>query len=976
MPMLTTVMLATAAEPDFENEVAPILEMRCLSCHDASNSKGDVRLDLREFALKAISPGKHLITLGKPDDSMLIESISGSNPDMPKKAEPLTAKQVQTLRDWITAGAPWPEQRILKNKSPRNTDWWSLQPIKLVKPPSKGHPIDAFLDAKLVEMKLRPNQQADNGTLIRRLTFDLTGLPPTKQQIDEFKNVRYEQFVDTLLASPTYGEKFAQHWLDVARYAETHGYDKDKPRTNAWPYRDYVIRSFNDDKPYDRFVQEQIAGDALFPGTPDGVIGLGFLAAGPWDYIGHSEVGEGKIDGRIAKHLDRDDMVAAVGNVFISTTVQCAQCHIHKFDPIVMEDYYRLHAVFSAVDRADRVYPSLSIEQEKHRDSLLSKLNKLKTEGKNLEDDIVHKTKSSTSDKKQRVAELDQSAKALLQPPYGWHSGISSKQNEIKWIQLDLGSTKSVSHLRIIAAYDKSDNNIGAGFGFPVRYKIESADNATFTQGIRLLRDSTDFDQEAPKNQNVIVTVSGDPVRFIRITATKLAARDKEFFFALGEVEVIGSENYDNLALGVMASSLDNTDYLTRWSIKNLTDGIYYGALENPQMNTERRNLLLEIATIEDAVRTPTIAKKEREIRQGIDNINQQLSLIPRGDLVYAATTNFKSQGKFIQTGGKPRPINLLKRGDINTPGAAMRPGMMPLWPGAKDEFELAPNAPETESRAALARAISAHTNPLLWRSMANRLWQWTYGQPLVKTPNDFGRMGMKPTHPELLDWLAATLRDDPKHSLKSIIRLLVTSAAYRRASIHDDTNMAIDAGNECLWRGQRRRLTAEEFRDSVLAASGKFRLDDRGGPSFYDFIIDKPQHSPHYQYHLHNSDDPKSFRRSIYRFVVRSQPQPLLTALDCADPSSSVPIREESTTALQALTQWNNPFIETMSRHFGTRIDAVPSHEQIAFACLIAFGRSPHQYESNELSAYQKIYGSASLARVLFNLSAFNYVE
>jgi hypothetical protein len=358
--------------------------------------------------------------------------------------------------------------------------------------------------------------------------------------------------------------------------------------------------------------------------------------------------------------------------------------------------------------------------------------------------------------------------------------------------------------------------------------------------------------------------------------------------------------------------------------------------------------------------------------------LTPQLAAMPKGEVVYAAATDFPAQSRFLATAGKPRPIHLLHRGDLKAPGDAMRPGLPPLWPGTRETFTLPEDAAESAARAALASALTSRDNPLLWRSIVNRLWQWTFGQPLVGTPNDFGRMGLQPTHPELLDYLAARLRDDPRHSMKALIRLLVTSEAYRRASTHDAANAKLDANNTLLWRANRRRLGAEEFRDTVLAVSGVLRLDQRGGPSFRDFVIEKPQHSPHYQYHLHDPADPASHRRSIYRFIVRSQPQPLLTTLDCADPSLSVAARDESTTALQALAQWNNRLIETMSRHFATRLEreAGSPEAKVRLACRLALGREPNAAEQAALLTHLHAHGPANLARVVFNLNALVYVD
>jgi Protein of unknown function (DUF1549)/Protein of unknown function (DUF1553)/Planctomycete cytochrome C/F5/8 type C domain len=985
LSLVAVSILASAAEGatavlDFERDVAPIFEGRCLSCHDGAHAKGDLKLDTREHALAVIAPGK-------PERSRLIEQVSGAAPEMPKKGEPLSPAEVETLRRWIAAGAPWPEARVLKDNPPRNLDWWSLKPLSVQAPKAKTqgrNPVDEFIDTKLVEQRLKPVAAADAATLIRRMSFDLTGLPPTPEEVAQFTKAHRENsaasiqpLADRLLASPAFGEKWARHWLDVARYGETHGYDKDKPRNNAWPYRDYVIRSFNEDKPYDRFVQEQIAGDALFPGERDGVLGLGFLAAGPWDFIGHSEVGEAKLDGRIAKHLDRDEMISAVFNVFTSTTVQCAQCHHHKFDPVKMEDYYRLHAVFAAVDRADRVFAGLTPDKERARNALLAQINTLNAEKTKLTSDAKRDLGARTSGIERRLAELKKKHGSPLRPQYGWHSQIAPKQDASKWVQVDLGKPLGIEQVRLIPAYD-TFNDIGAGFGFPVRYKVEVSNDAEFKQGVRLVHDATSADQPNPRQGEIAVDVGREPVRFIRITATRLAPRRNDFIFALGEVQAIGGENHDNLAEGAAVTALDSIEAAPRWGRANLTDGIYHREVDDPAALAEMRELEARKAAIEKELAVPERDARLKTIESELAKLNPKLAAFPKGELVYAAATDFSSQGRLIATTGKPRAIHLLSRGDLKAPGELMRPGLAPLWPGAPMEFSLPADATEAEARAALARAITSRDNPLLWRSIVNRLWQWTFGQPLVGTPNDFGRMGLKPTHPELLDFLAAKLRDDRQHSLKAIIRLLVTSEAYRRASTHDEANAHLDSNNALLWRANRRRLSAEEFRDTVLAVSGKLRAEKRGGPSFMDFVIEKPQHSPHYQYHLHNPDDPASHRRSIYRFIVRSQPQPLMTTLDCADPSLSVAARDESTTALQALAQWNNRLVETMSRHFAVRLDeaAKSPDKQINLACQLALGRAPDATELRGLREHLQAHGSASFARVIFNLNAFVYVD
>ena len=977
---------AAADDGVFRTQVAPVLRERCLSCHNEQRAGGELSLttgrDLRRLGY--VEPGK-------PDDSHLVDVLvpQGGKATMPKDSRPLARLEVAAIRQWITQGAVWPKDLVLTPPAVADTGWWSLQPVQSPAVPESPqlNPVDAFLDVAMRQKGLRPVGEAGPRTLIRRLTYDLTGLPPTPQEVAAFQadwkqdaDSAWTGLVDRLLATPEFGEKWAQHWLDVARYAETHGYDKDKPRENAWPWRDYVIRSLNQDKPYTRFVQEQVAGDVLFPGTADGVLGLGFLAAGPWDFIGHWEVGEGKVDGRIAKNLDRDEMLSAVFNVFVGTTVQCARCHHHKFDPVRMEDYYRLQAVFAAVDRADRVYQGLSTEQEQQKQQLLAQLDPLRKERDSLRRKIDTQLKQQAGELDRRIAALQQEHGVTQRPEFGWHSHISARQDARKWVQVDLGAPHSLRLIRLRPAFDLYAG-IGADFGFPLRYRVEAANDPMFEKDVRLLHDGTDADEPRPLGGPVEIEADGELVRYVRVTATKLAVRSNDYIFALAEVEVIGDEDEQdqNLARGAKVSALDSIESAPRWRAANLTDGIFHRELNDEVALTELVALRGRRAAIEAEVRTPEVMNRLAELKQQIEPLERELNALPKGQLVYAAATEFTGGGQFRPTEGKPRPIRLLFRGDIRSPGDEMRPGVPVLWEGTSAEFFPAGDWTEGQARAELARWLTRRDNPLVWRLIVNRLWLWTFGEGLVSTPNDFGRMGATPSHPALLDFLAARLRDDPRQSLKSMIRLLVTSRAYRRASTHHVANAKIDAGNRYRWRAGRRRLTAEEFHDSLLAAAGVLRLAERGGPSYRDFVIEKPQHSPHYQYHLHDPDDVASHRRSVYRFVVRSQPQPLMTTLDCADPSISVPRRDESTTALQALAQWNNRFVAVMAERMGDRLtrEAPDSPaRQVDLACRIVLGRGPDRDEQAVLEQHLKAHGPASLARVLFNLNAFVYVD
>ena len=717
---LLSVSFASHARADdkfFREQVAPILESQCVRCHEGDKPKGGLSL-VSAARFKQGGESGPIVVPGKPDESMLVDYISGGKPEMPKDAKPLSAKEVATIRQWIENGAVWPENVELTDKRRHDLNWWSLQPLSRPSPPAVRSdwvrtPIDSFILAKLTEHKLSPAADADRSTLIRRLYFDLVGLPPSYEDVQAFVTdtnpQAHEKLVDRLLASPEYGERWGRHWLDVVHYGDTHGYDKDKVRPSAWPYRDYVIRSLNDDKTYTKFVEEQIAGDVLFPGTADGIIATGFLVAGPFDFVGQIEVAEGTLAKAITRNLDRDDMVTTTIGTFNSMTAQCARCHNHKFDPITQDDYYSLQAVFAGIDRADRSYPA-----------------------------------------------------------------------------------------------DKSQ---------------------------------------------------------------------------------------------------------------------------------------------------------------------------PAGGVVFGAATEFGARNTFVPTHGKPRPVHVLKRGSEKDPGAEVGPGACGYLPQLASRFTTIDQASEGARRAALAAWLVDKNNPLTWRSIVNRVWQYHFGRGIVDTPNDFGRMGSAPSHPELLDWLAIEFRDG-RQSLKDLHRLICRSAVYRQSSAGNAEFEKIDGGNQYLWRMNRRRLEAEAVRDSVLAVAGKLN-PARGGPPFMAFGF-KDDESPHYNYEEYNPEDPSSHRRSVYRLIVRSVPDPFLATLDCADPSAQVGRRNETLTPLQSLALLNNPFMVTMAKHLAERVESGENDnsKRLQAAWRLAFGRTPSDTELTPLVQYADRNGLPNACRLIFNINEFVFVD
>jgi mono/diheme cytochrome c family protein len=977
---VSTLPPATGQAVDFVRDIQPIFASNCVKCHGPEKQKSEYRLDVKSIALTNGENHAPNIVPGKSAESPLIHFVAGLVKDMhmPPKDPPLQPEQIGLLRQWIDDGAVWPDAASAKLENKK--DWWSLKPpTKPPVPANEGNSIDGFISEKLKYKGLTMAPLADARTLIRRVYFDLTGLPPSPEEVAAFvrqsdpTDETYEVLVDNLLASPRYGERWARHWLDVVHFGETHGYDKDKPRPNAWPYRDYVIRAFNEDKPYSRFVQEQLAGDVLFPDTRDGIEALGFMSAGPWDLIGHEEVSEDKIDGQIARHLDRDDMVANAMGSFTSITVQCAQCHDHKFDPVTQQDYYSLQAVFAAVDRADKSYDLDPAIRDK-RATLTAHLKELEAKENAFVEQLAKAAGPTLATLETQIKAAEKAASKGARPEYGWHSQIEKSADTSKWVQIDLGRRVALDHVVLAGVWDDF-NGIGAGFGFPARFRIETSDDINFTSEPMVIaaQDLQDFANPGTTPQTF--PAQGKSGRYLRVTATKLALRQNDYIVALSELQAIDTTG-KNVALGAIVTSIDSIEAPVRWTRQNLTDGIYPAATGGGEMLVSLRQQRDSI--IAKALDAPTKAARIANTA-ALATAKKDIAKLPPMQVVYAGTVHSGS-GNFRGTSGKPRPIHLLARGQVTMPRAAMQPAALTatneLLPA---DFDLAPDAPEAARRAALAKWITDPRNPLTDRSIVNRVWLYHFGNGLVTTPNDFGRMGAVPTHPELLDWLAITFREDLGGSLKKLHKLLLTSATYRQSSSARNARAEeIDNGNALLWRQNRRKLEAEAVRDSVLAVSGKLDLK-AGGPSWKDFVVERPEHSPHYQYDLADPNDATTWRRAIYRFIVRSQPQPFMTVLDCADPSMRVEKRNESVSPAQALSLLNNGFMVVQATHFAARLQAEAGNDpaaQIDLAYRLATGRSATQQEKAQLTAFVQQHGLANTCRVIFNLNEFTFID
>lgn len=867
--------------------------------------------------------------------------------------------------------------------------WWSLRPLSKPKVPGidaakhkdwPRNPIDHFILATLKEKGLDPAPPAERRALIRRVTFNLTGLPPTLAEIDAFLKDDspdpYEKVVDRLLASPRYGERWARHWMDVIHFAETHGHDQDVPRDHAWPYRDYLIRAFNQDTPYGRFVREQIAGDILYADDPWATVALGFLAAGPWDESSLRDIREDTLDRTMGQYLDRDDMLTTVGTAFLSTTIQCARCHHHKFDPITIDEYYGMQAVFAGVDRANRVYDT-DPKAAGQRKALLERKRALSAGPKALDDllkkaatlDLVRDWEKGRAAKKESWSVLDplvhesaEGSTSAKQPDLSvLFSGKPSQKDVYRFeARSDLDT---ISALRLEVLTDDSLPHRGPGRQDngnlhlnEILIVFEAADKSRHK--IAIASAVADFNQEGWEISKAIdgnmatawgvFPAIGKPHQAVFVLAEPVRSAKKgriivELHQQHGGMHLIGRPR-----LSVTASPAP--------SLSPVPDNIdaILARPDDKRSDADRAELAHFILTQE---------------------VEQSLARLPKPKLVYAASNDFTPDGSFRPAKGC-RPVHVLRRGDIKKPQEKAPPAALSCVSSLEAGFKLANPEDEGQRRVALAEWIASEKNPLTWRSIANRVWHYHFGRGIVSTPSDFGRMGSKPSHPELLDWLTSYLLENGG-SMKKLHRLILTSATYRQAVRYDAAFAKIDADNVFLWTMNRTKLDAESLRDAVLSVSGKLDLT-MGGPSVKHFLESKGIHrTPKVEYDKFDPDAPGGQRRSIYRFLFRTVPDPFLDALDCPDASQFTPVRSSSVTPQQALALLNDPFMTRMSEHLAKRVDKSGAVEaQVRDAFLLCLGRPPTEREQALLTDHARRHGLANACRLLFNLNEFVFVN
>jgi len=954
---------ASQAKVDFKRDIEPIFAASCYGCHGAKKASGQLRLDVKAAAMKGGISGTAIIP-GKSKESRLLHRVLGLNDEarMPIARDPLKPEQIELIKRWIDEGAVWPEadtatqgRRDVGADIPKH--WAFVAPVRPALPEVKNktwarEPIDRFILSEIEKNGLTASPEASKETLIRRLSLDLTGLPPSLKVIDEFladKSPKaYEKLVDRLLDSPHYGERWGRWWLDAARYADTNCFEKDLPRS-IWPYRDWVIQAFNENKKFDQFTIEQLAGDLMpAPSDPQKAlqqrVATGFLRNSMLNQEGGVDPEQFRVEGLI-------DRVDAIGKSFLGLTVNCAQCHNHKFDPIAQKEYFQFYAFLNSDDEPEIEVPDAKIL--KKREEILSKVSK-------IEDDLI----AETPGLKQKMAE--------------WESRQAYDGSQ--WTPLKNGE--------IFAAFGVKFDNLEDG-SFLTKGDNSTSNNYKITVQTRL-KNITGFEIEFISDANL---PRGGPGR----------APDGSFYVSEFMVEAAPADKPDALAKVPLADATADFER-PNFPVKNVIDGDlkthWSSDAGNGRRNQDRRMVFAAAQPVgydSGTVFNFQLAQKfDESIKSGnvMPNIGRFRILVttaknPKADPLpakvrrlvsipaaertkdqqrevfsfYRTTVDaWSEQNKQIDELMKdwpygpttlalaprtiPRETHIFRRGDWKRPGEAVMPGtpsILPPFPA---------DAPR--NRLGLARWIVAKNNPLTSRVIVNRIWQQYFGVGLVTTPEDFGARCERPSHPELLDWLAVEFMESG-WDIKHIHRLIANSAVYRQSSNVTPKLLEADPTNKFLARSPRQRVEAEIVRDIALSASGLLS-PKIGGPSVYppipDGVLNLGYGAP-MPWPTAKGED--RYRRAMYTFWKRAVPYPSMLIFDQPNGDFSCTRRIRSNTPLQALTTLNDQLFMEAAQALALRVfkeGGQGDNARMTYAFRLCTGRKPDEYEMKRLLA------------------------
>ncbi|WP_337175859.1 PSD1 and planctomycete cytochrome C domain-containing protein [Paludisphaera sp.] len=964
---------ATTTKVDFARDVRPILSENCFACHgpDPGHRKADLRLDTHEGAFEVLKSGDAAVVPGDPEASGLVFRVEVDDDEMlmppPKSGKTLTAEQVAILRRWVEEGADWGGH-------------WAFEPVTRPEPPkpAEAHaawprgPVDAFVLARVEAEGLEPSPQAEPAALLRRVTLDLTGLPPTVAEAEAFLaavaadglDAAYDKAVDRLIDSPRYGEHMARYWLDAARYGDTHGLHLDNFR-EMWAYRDWVVRAFNANKPFDQFVVEQLAGDLLPNPTADQLIATGFNRC-------HVSTAEG---GSIEEEVytrNVTDQVDTNGTVFLGLTVGCARCHDHKYDPVSQKEYYQLFAFFNNIDgpamdgNASRWAPFLptptpeQAEKIKELDARVAELKeKVEAEGRRFAASYDPKA----DDARPEVVAREDYAWIDDAPPSGAAASgagefVARSAHPVKSGRRSLRIEAKGLTQKVIEA---NGPKLKVGEGDSLFAHVYLDPKARPREVMLQWKIGGEWSRRATWGEDLIdwgkpgtverlrvgdLPTDGEWVR-LEVPAAKLDIPPGTVVEGWAFTLFDGVAYFDESGLRTWTPQEGRTyPHLTAWIRDRIAD--------------DGAGLADDVKAI---IKKPRAQRTEEERKKLIDlflaagwsEVDEALRPI-RAELAKAEAERKKIDGEvsttliFRERQGDPKPAFLLNRGEYDQPkeqvGRAL-PAFLPPLPA---------DAPA--DRLGLARWLVAPEHPLTARVAVNRFWQQVFGTGIVKTSEDFGSQGEPPSHPELLDWLASTFRDEG-WDVKAMMRRLVSTAAYRQSTRATPEALAKDPDNRLLARGPRFRLDAEMLRDQAFFAGG-ILVEEMGGPS-----VKPPQPEGLWEAVAYRDSDTAVFkadegprkvhRRSLYTFWKRTAPPPQMSTLDAPSRESCTVRRERTNTPLQALLLLNEPQYVEASRALAERAlreGGGTTDERLSRMFRLAAGRAPEAAELSELAA------------------------
>ena len=901
----------------FETQIVPILKKRCYACHshESGKAKGGLVLDSRQGWQKGGNEGPAIVP-GQPQKSLLVSAIRYETYEMPP-AEKLPPREIELLEQWIARGAPDPRQSAAGTLSPEKL--WALQPITLPPRPRVQNTawprdeLDLFILAKLEAHQLRPAADADRYTLLRRVTFDLTGLPPTPDEIDAFvrdhDDRAYEKVVDRLLNSPGFGDHWARHWFDLSCYADLADISGDMLIRDAWRYRDYVIRAFNNDKPLDRFIHEQIAGDLLpyasVEQQREQIIATGYLAIGPW-------VLQNYIKGQLAADVV-DHQIDRIGRTFLAQTLSCARCHDHKFDPVPTSDYYALAGIFHSTRTTSHAGPGV---WSAIHEAILPDLPETEVD--------LARLKNQLED---------------------WHTQWLENQDELTPLLLQIPGATDTNLLTsepLIAANEKGNSYELLCVAGPSVW-ANAAQATTDLDGLRidLIREDGSIlapfryqpgrwsgKRDAQQLSSIRFRYTGDGLGKIRIRLTSTTPGSGRFGGAIDTLviragtETIFSENFDGLMPGSITGSQADTQ-LRIFALARIPGWHGVGVHHSHAVDLGNGNYAIQFYSGDTKILSqakPTTALEKAAHQRAIELQKRAEQLT--GLIAQARKQDAPDRALAVQDSDQPEDSRIYRRGDFQTLGEIVPRGFLTAI-GVSQRYSIPKNK---SGRWELAQWLTDTDNPLTPRVLVNRVWHHLFGTGLVRTVDYFGVHGETPSHPELLDFLSLRMRDEDRWSLKNTVRRMVLSRTYRMASSHHRVAIGQDPANRLLWRMPRRRLSAESIRDAMLTASGRFN-PSRGGPSLGLELEGNIQglggnvNPPTWAGKV--SNDVRN-RRSVYLPFKRERPGgefEILSVFDFPHPSDMIGARAETTVATQALFLMNAPFVKQQAASLASRL-------------------------------------------------------